>query len=256
MDSIIRIDLNCDMGEGFGAYDLGKDAELMPLITSANVACGFHAGDPEVMAQTVAMAAAHGVAVGAHPGYPDLQGFGRRAMDLAPRALSTAMLYQLGALEVFTRVQGAALVHVKPHGALNNLAAQDYPTALIIARAVASYNPRLILVGPGGSEICRAGTDVGLRVAHEGFPDRAYLPDGQLMPRGQPGALIRDPVQVAANALRLAQEGLVVNGVATRVDTLCLHGDNAEAVVNAHHVRRTLQQAGIALRPLSAVLDR
>lgn len=246
MDRVLVIDLNCDLGESFGPYTLGADAEMMPLITSANVACGLHAGDPEVMARTVALAKAHGVAVGAHPGYPDLQGFGRRAMTISPQALTSALLYQLGALQAFARVQGVELVHVKPHGALNNLAARDYPTALTVAEAVAAYDPNLILVGPGGSELCRAGVDVGLRVANEGFPDRGYLPDGQLMPRGQAGALISDPKQVAQNAVRLAREGIA----GSRIDTLCLHGDNPQAVENARQVRRALEAAGITICPL------
>ena len=254
MDRTLAIDLNCDLGEGFGCYPLGADAEMMPWITSANVACGFHAGDPEVMARTVALAQAQGVDVGAHPGYPDLQGFGRRAMAMSSQALTCAIYYQLGALEAFARVQGIGLVHVKPHGALNNLAARDYSTALVIARAIAAYNPDLILVGPGGSELCRAGGDVGLRVASEGFPDRAYLPNGQLMPRSQEGALIRDPAQVALNAVRLVQEGVIGLDGATRVDTLCLHGDNAEAVQNARQVRRALEDAGIAILPLARIL--
>lgn len=254
MDRVLAIDLNCDLGEDFGAYDLGQDAEMMPWITSANVACGFHAGDPEVMARTVSLAKTHHVALGAHPGYPDLQGFGRRAMALSSQALTAAVIYQLGALEAFTRVQGVELVHVKPHGALNNLAARDYPTALTIAQAVAAFDPNLILVGPGGSELCRAGEDAGLRVATEGFPDRAYLPDGQLMPRSQAGALIRESEQVALNAVRLVQEGIMGAGGMTRIDTLCLHSDNAEAVENARQVRRSLEAAGIAIRPLKEVL--
>jgi UPF0271 protein len=254
MDRALAIDLNCDLGEGFGAYHLGQDAEMMAWITSANVACGFHAGDPEVMARTVALARTQHVALGAHPGYPDLQGFGRRAMALSSQALTAAVIYQLGALEAFARVHGVELVHVKPHGALNNLAARDYPTALIIAQAVAAYDLNLILVGPGGSDLCRAGVDTGLRVAAEGFPDRAYLPDGQLMPRSQPGALIRDPEQVAQHAVHLVQEGIAGSDGVTRIDTLCLHGDNAEAVENARQVRRALEEAGIVISPLKEVL--
>lgn len=256
MDRALVIDLNCDLGEGFGPYHLGADAEMMPWITSANVACGFHAGDPEVMARTVALAKAQGVALGAHPGYPDLQGFGRRAMALSSQTLTCALYYQLGALEAFARVQGMELMHVKPHGALNNLAARDYPTAQVVARAVATYNPNLILVGPAGSELCRAGVDAGLRVANEGFPDRAYLPNGQLMPRREAGALIRDPAQVAQNAVQLVFEGVAGYEGVTRVDTLCLHGDNAGAVENARQVRRALEAAGIAICPLTEVLGR
>ena len=251
MDGVLTVDLNCDLGEGFGRYDLGADTEMMKWITSANVACGFHAGDPQVMARTVALAQEHGVALGAHPGYPDLQGFGRRAMALSTEALACAITYQLGALEAFARAAGTKLAHVKPHGALYNLAARDYPTADTIVRAVAAFNPDLILVGLAGSEIVRAGKDAGLRIANEGFPDRAYLPDGQLMPRDQAGALITDPGQVAQNAVRLVKEGVAGFGGFVRVDTLCLHGDHASAVENAQQVRYTLEEAGVEIHALS-----
>lgn len=250
----LAVDLNCDLGEGFGRYHLGQDEAMMPWITSANVACGFHAGDPEVMARTVKWAQGHGVAVGAHPGYPDLQGFGRRDMDLSPHALAAAICYQLGALSAFTRMAGTKLVHVKPHGALYNLAARDTSTALTIAEAVWSFDPRLILVGLAGSELVRAGQDVGLRAANEGFPDRAYLPDGQLMPRNQVGAVLTEPDRVAENAVRLVTEGIYHNGKVITIDTLCLHGDNASAVKNAQLVRRELQWAGVEFKPLTEVL--
>lgn len=254
MDGHLAVDLNCDMGEGFGRYELGADEEMMKWITSANIACGAHAGDPQVMARTVSLAVEHGVALGAHPGYPDLSGFGRREMALSPDEITYTIYYQLGALEAFARVQGVTLVHVKPHGALYNLAARDRATAQMIAQAVAAYNPALILVGLAGSELTRAGKAVGLRVANEGFPDRAYLPDGQLMPRAQSGALITNPEQVAQNALRLVKAGLAGMDAENRVHSLCLHGDNAEAVENARQVRRSLQEAGIAVRPLSTLL--
>jgi 5-oxoprolinase (ATP-hydrolysing) subunit A len=251
----LAVDLNCDLGEGFGRYDLGDDAEMMRWITSANVACGFHAGDPDVMAQTVALAKAHGVALGAHPGYPDLQGFGRRAMTLSPQAIAHAVTYQLGALEAFARIAGTRLAHVKPHGALYNLAARDDGTANAIARAVADYDPSLILVGLGGSALVDAGITVGLRVANEGFPDRAYLPDGQLMPRDQAGALITDPEQVASNAVRLVREGFSGGDQSFRIDTLCLHGDHHSAVDNARLVRGALEDAGVEIRPLAQILN-
>jgi UPF0271 protein len=254
MDWTLAVDLNCDLGEGFGRYDLGDDAEMMRWITSANVACGFHAGDPDVMARTVALAKAHGVALGAHPGYPDLQGFGRRAMTLSPTAIARAVTYQLGALEAFARVEGIPLAHVKPHGALYNLAAQDEVTANAVARAVAAFDRNLILVGLGGSALVRAGITAGLRVANEGFPDRAYLPNGQLMPRDQTGALITDPEQVASNALRLVMAGFGGGDQVFRMDTLCLHGDHHSAVANARLVRKTLEDGGIEIRPLARIL--
>lgn len=254
MDRYLTVDLNCDLGEGFGRYDLGEDEQMMPWITSANIACGFHAGDQVVMARTVSLAVEHDVALGAHPGYPDLGGFGRRAMALSSHELTCAIAYQLGALEAFARVAGKALVHVKPHGALYNLAARDFSTAQTIAQAVASYNPDIILVGLAGSALVQAGKAAGLRVANEGFPDRTYLEDGQLMPRGQPGALITDPESVTRNALRLVREGILFNGETLRIDTLCLHGDNTSAVENAQQVRRALEEAGVVVCPLTQVL--
>jgi len=245
----LRIDLNCDLGESFGRYVLGEDAAMMKLVTSANVACGFHAGDPAVMAHTVALAKAHGVALGAHPGYPDLQGFGRREMRMSPQEAAQIVLYQIGALAGIARQAGLTLRHVKPHGALYNQAAQDPELAMVIAQAVFDFDPRLILVGLAGSELIRQGVAVGLQVANEGFPDRAYLPDGALMPRGQEGAVITAPESVARNALRLVREGVMVNGDQVRVDTLCLHGDNPEAVENAKAVRRILDAENVEIRP-------
>jgi UPF0271 protein len=251
MAGTIKLDLNCDLGESFGRYRLGEGAAIMEWITSANVACGFHAGDPQVMARTVALAVRHGVAVGAHPGYPDLQGFGRRAMGLTPEEIEAVVLYQLGALVAFTRANEVPLVHVKPHGALYNLVAQDRPAADAVASAVKAFNPDLVLVGLAGSVLIDAGWDAGLQVASEGFPDRAYLPDGQLMPRNLPGAVITEPGAVAENALRLAREGIDVDGRRVPVETLCLHGDNLEAVRNARAVRQALENAGIEIRSLA-----
>lgn len=246
----LKVDLNCDLGEGFGRYDLGEDAAMMALITSANIACGFHAGDPSVMARTVALAKRHNVLVGAHPGYPDLQGFGRRSMGLTPQEIAYDICYQIGALEAFARLAEVSLVHVKPHGALYNLASQDPTAANAIAQAVFSYDPELILVGLAGSELIRASQAVGLQIANEGFPDRVYLPDGQLMPRSQIGAVIEDSKAVAENALRLVEEGVVVDGEKIQIDTLCLHGDNPKAVENARAVRSALEDEGIEIRSL------
>ena len=252
----LAVDLNCDLGEGFGRYQLGEDQAVMPLITSANIACGFHAGDPEVMASTVTLAHKYGVAVGAHPGYPDLQGFGRRDMALSPGALAAALAYQLGALAAFTRMAGTQLVHVKPHGALYNLAARDKPTAKTIAETVSGFDPQLILVGLAGSELVRAGREVGLRVANEGFPDRTYQLDGQLTPRSQDGALISEPEQVAENAVRLVTEGIAVDEGWVKIDTLCMHGDHESAVENARLVRDVLHSAGVEVCLMSEVLER
>ncbi len=251
MAPTLTIDLNCDLGESFGRYSLGMDAAMMALITSVNVACGFHAGDFQVMANTVTLAAQHGVTLGAHPGYPDLQGFGRRAMSFSPDEIKAMVIYQLGALSGFARVVGIPLVHVKPHGALYNQSAKEKAIADAIAEAVKSFNPGLILVGLAGSFSVAAGQEAGLRVAREGFPDRAYLPNGQLMPRGQAGAVLTDPGAVAANALRLGREGIIIGGQKVVIDTLCLHGDNPEAVENGKAVRKTLEADGIVIKSLS-----
>ena len=248
---MVSIDLNCDLGESFGRYRLGEDAAMMSLISSANVACGCHAGDPDVMAKTVELAKQNGVALGAHPGYPDLQGFGRRDLALSGDEISKSILYQLGALSGFAQAAGIPLVHVKPHGALYNRAARDPIAADAIAQAVRQFDPALILVGLAGSRLVAAGKAVGLSTANEGFPDRAYLPDGSLMPRGKVGAVITDPDAVAANALKLSREGIVVAGERISMDTLCLHGDNLKAVANARAVRKVLEEAGISIKPLA-----
>ncbi len=250
MAQSLRVDLNCDLGESFGRYELGQDAEMMALISSANIACGFHAGDPSVMANTVALAKRHNVVVGAHPGYPDLQGFGRRAMSLSPLEIAYSICYQIGALAAFTRIASMGLVHVKPHGALYNLAAQDPAMARAIAQAVAEYDDRLVLVGLAGSELIREGEAAGLRVAREGFPDRTYLPDGSLMPRAQPGSVISETRAVAENALRLVKQGVMQNKKIIKIDTLCLHGDHSKALENARAVRGALQAEGVTIRPL------
>lgn len=237
------VDLNCDLGESFGRYQLGSDAALMPFLTSANIACGFHAGDPLVMQATLRLAIQHNLAPGAHPGWPDLQGFGRREMALSPAEAEAAVLYQVGALAAFARAGGAELTHVKPHGALYNQAARDPALAAAVARAVQRFSRDLVLVGLAGSHSLAAATEIGLPIAAEAFPDRAYLPDGSLMPRSQPGAVLESPVEIAQNAVRLARDG--IGG--TIVDTLCLHGDHPGALENARAVRSTLQSAGIAV---------
>jgi len=241
----MKIDLNCDMGESFGAYRLGDDAAILPFITSANVACGFHAGDALVMRATVGLCAAAGVRVGAHPSTPDLQGFGRREMSLTPEEAEAFVLYQVGALAAFTRAAGVALTHVKPHGALYNQAARDPALAEAVARGVARFSRDLVLVGLAGSALVAAAAAAGLRPASEGFPDRAYDPDGSLRSRRLPGAVLHDPAQIAANAVRLATEGIATPHGQVAVDTLCLHGDNPAAVSAAQAVRKALAQANI-----------
>jgi UPF0271 protein len=252
----MKIDLNCDLGESFGVYTLGNDEALLPLITSANITCGFHAGDPQVMARTVRLAAQHGVAVGAHPGFPDLAGFGRRAMQLSAEEIETCVLYQVGALAAFARAVGVPLGHVKPHGALYNLAVGEPAIAAAIARGVASFSRDLILVGLAGSvAMAEAAQAAGLRFAAEAFADRVYNPDSTLQSRRFAGSLITDPARAAAQAVSIARDGLVVAHDGTRLalhaDTLCLHGDNPAALANAKAVRQALAVAGVEVRALA-----
>ncbi len=246
----MSIDLNCDMGESFGRYALGSDAEVMPLITSANIACGLHAGDPPAMQATIRLAKQFGVAVGAHPGWLDLQGFGRREMSFTPEETEAFVLYQIGALAAFAKAEGMELRHVKPHGALYNQAAKDEALAEAIARAIKSFDKNLIFVGLAGSAMISAGLALGLRVANEGFPDRRYNTDGTLVSRKQANAIIESPEEVAAHAVILAKEGIDFAGKRARVDTLCLHGDNPMAAENAKLVREALSKSGIEVKAL------
>jgi 5-oxoprolinase (ATP-hydrolysing) subunit A len=238
------IDINCDMGESFGQYALGKDRELMPLISSANIACGFHAGDPSVMDSTVKLAIKHDVAIGAHPGYPDLQGFGRRVMHISAEEVELMVLYQIGALGGIVKAAGGELHHVKPHGALYNQAAKDHVLANAIARAIFRYSKSLILIGLAGSLMVDAGREVGLHVVAEGFPERGYTSDGNLIERGKPGAIIEDPVEASHQALRLATNGIKIKknkgGSFQLIETLCIHGDSPHAVSIATAVRNKL----------------
>jgi 5-oxoprolinase (ATP-hydrolysing) subunit A len=250
----MKIDINCDMGESFGRYTLGNDGALIQTITSANVACGLHAGDPQVMDKTVQLAIKNGVAIGAHPGYPDFQGFGRRTMDLSLEEIEAFMLYQIGALSGFVRSFGAEIVHVKPHGAIYNQAAKDRESAQAIARAVKRFSPSLILVGLAGSLLVEMGFEAGLRTANEGFPERGYNPDGTLMSRKLPGAIIDSPEKAAAQALSLVQDGIKVtlggkNSI-IQVDTLCIHGDSPNALAVSKAVCQTLRDNGIEMKAL------
>jgi UPF0271 protein len=251
---MVKIDLNCDMGESFGRYTLGSDEALMPLITSANIACGFHAGDPLVMEATVGLAARLGVGVGAHPGYPDLQGFGRRNLDLAPEEAEALALYQVGALAGFARAAGVELAHVKLHGALYNQAAKDRALAQALARGVARFNKSLILVGLAGSALVAAGAEAGLRVANEGFADRAYNADGSLRSRRLPGAVLESPQQAAAQAVRLVKEGIRLDESRVQVQTLCIHGDNPAALSIAQAVRGALAANGVEVVTLGEIV--
>ena len=212
----------------------------MPYIMSANIACGFHAGDPTTMRATVRLAKRYGVAVGAHPSWKDVEGFGRREMVLPPDEVEALVLYQIGALYAIAKAEGMELNHVKPHGALYNQAAKDRALANAIARAVERFSDDLILIGLAGSELIKAGREVGLRVANEGFPDRNYNPDGTLVSRKEPNAIVELPDAVAAHALELIENGILFEGKRVRVDTLCLHGDHPRAVENAKLIREKL----------------
>jgi UPF0271 protein len=250
-----EIDLNCDAGEAFGPWPMGDDEALIPLVTSVNVACGAHAGDPTVMRRTIELAARHGVAVGAHPGYPDLQGFGRRALGLTPAEVEVQVLAQVGALAGVARGVGVPLRHVKPHGALYNEAADDPALARAIASAVHAYDPDLVLVARAGSAQAEAGRAAGLRVAEEAFADRGYDAAGRLLPRGRPGALIADPQAAARRAVGLLRTGRLPaedgTWLALRPATLCVHSDTPGAGQVAAALRRALEAAGVRLRPLA-----
>jgi UPF0271 protein len=248
------MDLNADLGESYGRWELGDDAELVRHLTSANVACGFHAGDFVVMERTVALCAGSGVAVGAQPGYPDLLGFGRRPLAMPPGEVESAVRYQIGALEAFCRAHSVEMQHVKPHGALYNTAARDAALAAAIARAVASFSRDLALVGLAGSEpMAAAAADARLRFVPEAFADRGYARDGSLVPRSDPGSLITDPSRAAAQAVTIAVEGNAPGAdgspVAVQAESICCHGDTPGAVEIAAAVRRALESAGVIVAP-------
>ncbi|MGE0041122.1 MAG: LamB/YcsF family protein [Vicinamibacterales bacterium] len=251
----MSIDLNSDLGEAFGPWPMGNDEALMTAITSANVACGFHAGDPSVMRRTVALASRHGVALGAHPGFPDLVGFGRREMAATPAEVEDLVLYQVSALAGIAGAAGRRLQHVKAHGALYNMACRDRALADALARAVAAADPGLILFGLPGSALLEAGRAAGLAVAAEAFADRAYEPDGSLASRRNPGSVIHDPDTVVARVVRMARDHEVIatDGSVIRfeADTICLHGDTAGAAALAGQIRRGLEAAGLAVRALA-----
>ena len=244
-----RIDFNCDMGESFGSYKLGQDEEIIKYITSANVACGFHAGDPQWMRHTVNLAEEHGVAVGAHPSFPDLQGFGRRNMLLTSAEAKNDVMYQIGALKAFTKDH--RLQHVKPHGAMYNMSADGGDLAKAINEAVLEIDPEMILIVLAGSPWADLAREMGLRVATEAFADRALNPDGTLVSRSKPGSVIHDLDEVVERSLKMVTEGraTAVTGeeVAVQADTLCLHGDTPGAVEMARAVRNGLRDAGVEI---------
>lgn len=254
------VDLNSDLGEGFGLWTMGDDACILQYVTSANIACGFHAGDPQTMLRTVQGAHERKAAVGAHPGYPDLAGFGRRPMSCSPEDVYAFCLYQIGALAAVCRAEGVSLCHVKPHGALYTQSSIDHRLAAAVAHATHDAAPDLILLGLAGTEHEVAAREVGVRFAAEVFADRAYMPDGSLMSRSRTGSVLDDPVTVAARALQIVEDGTVeAEGgvlIAVQADSICLHGDNPAACRIAAAVRDILNEAGVRLRPLREVLSR
>lgn len=251
-----RIDINCDLGESFGAWSMGNDQAMMPSITSANIACGFHASDPRGMERTVALCAASGVAVGAHPGFPDLVGFGRRDIKVTPDEARTDVIYQIGALQAFCRARGVKLQHCKPHGQLNNLAYADERLADAIVAGIAAAGPDLVMTAMPRSALRRAAERAGLRVAREVYLDRAVRRDGSLVPRSQPGAVLHDPVEAIDRAVRLVRTGKVrsVEGdeIELEADTICVHGDTPGAPELAARLRAALEAAGLQVRPLGS----
>ena len=242
------LNLNADLGESFGPWKMGSDGAMLGIVNSANVACGYHAGDPAVMLKTVALARDNGVSVGAHPGFPDLQGFGRRRMDIPADELEAMLIYQIGALDACAKAQGMRVTHVKPHGALSNIACADRKVADAVARAVRRLDPTLILLAPAASQMILAGREQGLPIVEEVFADRAYLDDGNLVPRSQPGAMIHGAEASLAHVMRMVEEQALVSITGKRIpvnpQSICVHGDNAEAVATAKALREALEKAG------------
>jgi 5-oxoprolinase (ATP-hydrolysing) subunit A len=252
MPYLFSVDLNCDMGESFGAYTLGNDNEILNWVSSANIACGYHAGDPLTMQHTVKAAMQKGVAIGAHPGLQDLAGFGRRQMAISPTEAYTMVLYQVGALWAFVKAEGGELHHVKPHGALYNMAAMQKELAAAIAEAVYKINPNLILYGLAGSALIQAAQALSLPTAQEVFADRTYQDDGTLTPRSQPNALITDPAEAAQQVLRMVKQGTVKsqqgNDISIQADTICIHGDGPHALLFAEHIHTLLKRENIEIK--------
>ncbi len=248
------LNLNADLGESFGPWDMGSDDAMLGIVNSANVACGYHAGDPQVMLKTVARARENSVSVGAHPGFPDLQGFGRRRMDIPLAELEAMVIYQIGALDACARAQGTRVTHVKPHGALSNIACAERKVADAIARAVHRLDPAMILLAPAASQLIAAGRGMGLPVVEEIFADRAYMDDGNLVPRSQPGAMVHGAEASLQHVMRMVEESALISINGKRIpvnpQSICVHGDNADAVATAQAIRDGLLGAGYALKAI------
>ncbi len=255
---MFRVDLNSDIGESFGAYRLGCDDRIIPLITSANVACGFHAADPVVMSRTVALAAEAGISVGAHPGYPDIMGFGRRNMAISAGEAKAYTMYQLGALDAFVKSKGLEMQHVKPHGAFYNMAGRDYNLARAICEGIAAFNSGLIVLALSGGELLRAAKDMGLRAASEVFADRGYEEDGSLVNRSKPGAMVTDEKLAARRVIRMIKEHKVASvtgkDIDITADSICVHGDGEKALKFVENIRAALVSEGIEIAPLGRIV--
>lgn len=253
-----QIDLNCDLGESFGNYKIGMDEDVIPFISSANIACGFHASDPMVMSKTVSLAKKFGIGIGAHPGFPDLMGFGRRNMSVKPEEAKAYVQYQIGALYAFCKAAGVPMVHVKPHGALYNMAGKDYALAKAICEGILEVNDRLILLALSGSQMIQAAKDTGLRAASEVFADRAYEDDGSLVARTKPGAMVTDEDEAIRRVVRMAKEGKVTTitgkDISIQADSVCVHGDNGKAMEFVNKIRAALTAEGIRVLPLSQII--
>ena len=249
-----KVDLNSDLGESFGRYTLGMDADILQLVSSANVACGYHASDPLVMNKTIAMAKEAGVRVGAHPGFPDLMGFGRRNMDVSPAEAKAYTLYQLGALDAFCKAHGVKMQHVKPHGAMYNMAGKDYALSKAICEAIYEYDKDLIVMALSGGELVHAAEDMGLKVAREVFADRAYEEDGSLVNRRKEGAMITDENEAISRVVRMIKEQKVTaitgKDIPIKADSVCVHGDGVKALAFVKKIRETLTAEGVEIVPL------
>ncbi len=253
------IDLNSDLGESFGAYKIGRDEDVIPMVSSANVACGFHAGDPTVMAKTALLCKENGIAIGAHPGFNDLVGFGRRNMNVAPSDIKNMIIYQVGALDAFCKATGIKMQHVKPHGALYNMAAKDAALAAAICEGIYEYNPELILMGLANSEMINQAKKLGLPYAAEVFADRAYEDDGTLVARTKPGAMIKDEAEAVSRVVGMIKKHSVtsINGNEIEIcpDSVCVHGDSEKALIFVEKIRDTLQKEGIAIKPVYEIIS-
>ena len=249
------IDMNCDLAESYGVYRIGMDEEILPYITSANLACGFHASDPVVMSKSVEACKRNSVAVGAHPGFPDLQGFGRRNMIIPPKEVKAMVMYQIGALDAFCRANGITMQHVKPHGALYNMAGKDYELARAVCEAIADVNPRLILMAQAGSQMQKAAEEMHLKMAREIFADRAYEEDGSLVGRNKPGAMITDENEAIERVITMVRQGKVaaITGkeIPIQADSVCVHGDGEKALLFVKKLREAFLTEGIQVRSLT-----